>query len=100
MWLNELTLNPSVPEEDERRLSRQAIRIFYELKKGPVWTNRLVAIGRQYNARIYEIRQWLAKYGLTIDKTGRDVQGNYRYELAELAGSKYAETMKKKGRML
>ncbi len=98
MNFNELLLNPSVQAKDEKRLSRQAIHIYNCLRQGPVWTNKLQSIARQYNARLYELRQWLARYGLTIDKTdGPDVCGNYKYELVELAGSGYEKNLKKKG---
>ncbi len=99
MMLSELTLNPSVKPEDERRLSRQALRIYTALQKGPVWTNTLVSLARQYNARIHELRQWLAPQGLTIDLTGKDVQGDFKYELVDSADSRYEQTLKKKGKL-
>jgi len=95
---SELTLNPSVKAEDEKRLSRQAIRIYHELQRGPVWTNKLISIARQYGARMFELRQWLSRYGLTVDRTGGpDIQGNYKYEITNLAGSRYEKNLKRKG---
>lgn len=98
LMLSELTLNPSVKAEDEIRLSRQSVKIYHELQRGPVWTNKLISIARQYNARLFELRQWLARHGLTIDKTGGpDIQGNFKYEIVQLNGSRYEKNLQRKG---
>jgi hypothetical protein len=92
--MNQLTFdnirsNPSVPKIDISRLRRQTIRIYNHLLAGPLWTNQLVGMAKQYNARLKEIREMLAEYSWTVDMTLRGKDGNNRYELRPLAGSKY-----------
>jgi len=97
MLFTEILLNPSVKTADEKRLSKQARKIYQLLRAGPAWTNQLCSVARQYNARIYELRQWLAPQGLTIDKIGKpDIYGNCRYEIVELNGSQYAKILSKR----
>jgi len=103
LLLSELTLNPSIPAEDERRLSRQAEAVWKLFCPGEVshyqavWTNQLVRCAVQYSARINCLRAWLRGYGLTIDLTGSDGSGNNRYEVKEFEGSNYQRLLKKKG---
>ena len=85
-------VNPSVHKADERRLKRQAIAIYNHLKVKPIWTNQLSLIAKQYNARLKEIRAWIAPQGLTIDiiKAGKGPEaGNNCYAIRPIAGSKY-----------
>ena len=89
-----VVVNPSVARADQKRLKHQADVILDRLKAGPVWTSELVSIARQYNARIKEVREMLAERGMTVDCTFRGKDGNNRYELRPIAGSKYqAELM-------
>jgi len=81
--------NVSVPRADRRRLGRQAMAIYSILKAGPVWTEQLGIIAKQYNARIKEIRDWLREFGMTVDCTYRGDDGNNRYELRPFHGSNY-----------
>jgi len=59
------------------------------LRAGPVWTNELSAIAKQYNARINEIRKILLDEGKTVDITAKGKHGNNRYEIRPFHGSKY-----------
>lgn len=89
-----VTPNPSVPAEIGPRLKRQAQAIYAALKRGPLCTNDLRSMAAQYNARIRELREWLAESGMTIDVTAKGKDGNNRYELRAFAGSRYqAELM-------
>lgn len=102
MMLGELLLNPSVPAEDERRLSAQAVRVwqlFVDEQNDfrQVTTNQLRAEAAQYNARLNEIRTWLKDSGLTIDIVAKDLYGGYRYEVREFEGSKYQRLLRKRG---
>lgn len=81
--------NPSAPVEIRPRLKRQAEAIYAALERGPLWTNDLRAMVAQYNARIRELRQWLAKSGMTVDMTYKGKDGNNRYEIKPFAGSRY-----------
>ena len=86
--------NPSAPVEIRPRLKRQTEAIYAALKRGPLWTNDLRSMVAQYNARVRELRTWLAKSGMTVDMTFKGKDGNNRYELRALAGSRYqAELM-------
>lgn len=88
--------NPSAPVEIRPRFKRQAQAIYAALKRGPLWTNDLRSMVAQYNARIRELRTWLAKSGMTVDMTAKGKDGNNRYEIKPFAGSRYeAELMAK-----
>jgi hypothetical protein len=90
----QIQVNATVPAQIAPRLKRQAQAIYAALKHGPLWTNDLRAMAAQYNARIRELREWLAASGQTIDVTAKGRDGNNRYELRPLAGSRYqAEQM-------
>jgi len=103
MMLSEILLNPSVAEADEKRLSRQAERIFRLFCPDEVghyravWTSELVRCAVQYMARLTEIRGYLIPYGLTVDNVGSDGKGNHKYQVVELAGSQYEKRLKKRG---
>lgn len=102
MLLTELMLNPSVKPEDETRLSQQAIRVWQLFCDGrntyrPVWTSALRAVAAQYNARINEIRTWLRTYGLTIDNTGTNGNGDHEYRVREFEGSNYQKVLRRRG---
>ncbi len=89
-----LTLNPSVKEKDELRLSRQAMEM-YELflardRMGLlVSTNDLDAIGDQYQARLYEVRRALISKGLCIDLVKKGEGGVNYYKLVNLEQSTF-----------
>ena len=100
MLLKEIQVNPSVPPEDELRLSRQAMKI-YELLRGRHkygrWVNvdELSNIARQYNARLNEIRRALIPLGLIVgppDK--RDGLNWYRIILLDDAPKKWLHSLK------
>jgi len=96
MLLTEITLNPSVKEKDELRLSRQALEIYNLLKLGPVTTQQAASIACQYNARINEIRHALKFFGLMVDKIeGRD--GGNIYQIVTLEKSTFWKEIKQKG---
>lgn len=105
LTFEQLLLNPSVQQADEKRLSGQTKRIWelFELREGgtthyrKVWTSEMVHIARQYQARLYEIRQWLMRFGLTVERTGKRGPGDYRYEVRNLKGSRYEKLLKKRG---
>lgn len=68
MMLNELTLNPSVKAEDERRLHRSAKKLLglFRVRKITgtlVSTIDIIEIGKgQYNSRLWEVRRFLLKH--------------------------------------
>ena len=83
MMINELLLNSSVKEPDEIRLNNQAKKILDLLKNGRVSTSDLIQIACQYNARIYEIRQYLQQFNQTVKMTPQ-TGGNNLYEIVDL----------------
>jgi hypothetical protein len=93
---NRIEPNRTVAEADRPRLSRQAREILSLLRQGPIRTSELAAIGRQYNARLREVRDFLRPDGQTVDMIERDPGGNNRYAIRPFHGSWYeAELMKK-----
>jgi hypothetical protein len=88
--------NASAPLEIAPRLKHQAAAILAALKRGPLWTNDLGRIAKQYNARIKELRDHLRPQGLTIDMTAKGKDGNNRYELRPFAGSRYEAELERK----
>lgn len=71
-----IPVNRSVPKQDEPRLSRQAGLIYDRLLKGEVSAVEMAQIAMQYNARIYEIRDYLyPKQTVIITRT----RGNLNY---------------------
>jgi len=103
MMLTELRLNPSVPTADEKRLSKQALKIWALFCPDggthyvAVWTEEMRKIAAQYQARLSELRAWLAEAGLTIDRTQKSERGNHKYIVRELRGSNYERLLKKRG---
>lgn len=91
-----LRLNPSVPKEAGIRLKKQAKVIYNRLITGPVWTSELITIARQYNARLNEIRKVLREFGLTVDIIGSKPNGDNRYAIRPLYGSKYQAKLMKR----
>ena len=89
MTFSQLRLNPSVPKAQRLRLSKQAKAVYNRLVAGPIWTNELITIAKQYNARINEIRKCLMEFGLTVDMVESRPDGNNRYKIVPLHGSKY-----------
>jgi hypothetical protein len=86
---NRIKLNRSVPEADRPRLSRQARQILDLLRRRSIRTNELATIGRQYNARLKEVRDYLRPDGLTVDMVEKHSRGNNRYAIRSFHGSHY-----------
>jgi len=84
--------NPSVPKGKIGRVKPQAAEILNKLRNNPLSTKELVSIAPQYNARINEIRYWLAKIGETVDCFVDDDGNNY-YRIVPLHGSKYQKNL-------
>lgn len=82
-------VNVTAEKAEHKRLKHQAAVIINMLRAGPVWTNELRAVAAQYNARLKEIRELLASQGLTVDCTFRGKDGNNRYEIKPMHGSRY-----------
>lgn len=82
MTIAEIFLNPSVPAEDEIRLSKQAHAIYKMLLSGKVSTSDMAQVARQYNARIWEIRQYVEQFGQIVKMTKGD-GGNNLYEIVD-----------------
>lgn len=98
MTFENLNCNRTVPDADCRRLKRQAVEIYEALAAGPKWTFELLRIACQYNARIKELRDWLAEFGLTIDCIEHDSGGNNLYKITDLHGSNYQQMQMAKSR--
>jgi len=92
-----MLLNPSVSAGDEGRLGRQG-RAMLDLFRGraragyTVSTLDMAAIGCQYNARLNEVRHYLARRGEFIDKVAADkqVEGVYHYQIVPFEKSEFA----------
>lgn len=65
------------PKESRKRVSAQALKILERFRMGPLTTNQLSGLARQYNARIKELRDAGYKIVLAIRSEG----GNNTYEL-------------------
>ena len=90
----EILLNPSVPPEDELRLSRQAHAIYnlfmdYHKLGLPVPNTELTKIAFQYQARLYEIRRALIPLGWCIDLVQKSEDGVNCYDLVRLEQSQF-----------
>lgn len=101
MELAEVLLNPSVPVEDELRLSRQAMAMWKLFRAHdkiglPVSTGYLMAIADQYQARLYELRRALINIGLCIDCIGNIGGGIHYYALVNLENSTFYKARKGK----
>lgn len=99
----DILLNPSVAEIDEERLSRQARDIWSLFKYKQfrldlkITTGDLADIGKQYGARLQEVRKALVKTGQMIDEVGRD-GGTHYYQVVPLDRSTFwKEKVVKKG---
>jgi len=95
-----LKTNRTVPEAETARLKKQTVAIYRALQAGPKWTFELLKIACQYNARIKELRDWLAEFGMTIDAIEHEQSGNNLYKITELHGSGYQASLMAKGRKL
>jgi len=93
-----LKVNRTVPSADSARLKRQAVAVYKALLDGPKWTFELLRIACQYNARIKELRDWLAEFGLTIDCIEHAESGNNLYKITDFHGSNYQEMLMAKSR--
>ena len=86
MTFTELSLNSSVLEKDAKRLSRQTRQIFDRMNNRnlpPISTGELSDIAKQYNARIYEIREMLRPHGFKIECIKAE-GGNNHYRIVKL----------------
>ena len=101
LYVNRTVCQSESTVERQRQVTikrKQAKSIFAALKKGPLTTEQLSTMARQYNTRIKELRDWLRQSGQTIDCIPVK-GGNNRYELKPFAGSRYqAELMKKQSK--
>jgi len=93
-----LKMNRTVPQADCDRLKKQAVEIYRALLAGPKWTFELLRIACQYNARIKELRDWLAGFGMTIDCIEHEQSGNNLYKITALHGSHYQASLMAKQR--
>jgi len=93
-----LRVNRTVPDAETARLKKQAVAVYNRLREGPAWTFELLRIACQYNARIKELRDWLAGFGMTIDCIEHEQSGNNLYKITELHGSGYQASLMAKGR--
>jgi hypothetical protein len=91
-----LRTNRTVPAADCDRLKKQAVAIYNRLVAGPAWTFELLRIACQYNARIKELRDWLAGFGMTIDCIEHEQSGNNLYKITALHGSNYQRLLMEK----
>jgi hypothetical protein len=98
--LREIPENISVQRADRKRIKPQTTEIYERLKRGPVWTNELAGIGKQYNARIKELRNFLSASCMTVDMTFQGPDGNNRYEIKPLAGSNYQKQLIARGKRI
>jgi len=90
----DLLLNPSVPAEDEQRLTRQAekiLQIFVRARQqGRLVANtELVSLACQYSARLWEIRRYLVPHGFCVDLVRRGDNGLNWYSMVPLAESTF-----------
>jgi len=90
----EILLNPSVPQADELRLSRQVeemYRLFVEAQKAgvPVANTELARIGLLYQSRLYELRRALIPLGWCIDLVGKTDGGVCFYQLVRVEESRF-----------
>jgi len=88
----EILLNPSVATADEVRLSRQARAMYRLFAEGRVVsTTELARIGRQYGARLWELRRALIPLGWCIDMVSRLRSGVCFYKLVRVEESSFYE---------
>lgn len=94
LTFDDLLLNPSVQPQDEGRLNRQAeaiLRLFLHARRDNrlVTNTELMAIGRQYQARLYEVRRFLVPQGFCIDLIKRDGDGLCYYSMIPIDESTF-----------
>jgi hypothetical protein len=86
----EVLLNPSVATADDLRLSRQARAMYRLFSEGRSVSNvQLAQIGRQYGARLYELRRALIPLGWCIDVVGKGGNGVCFYRLVRIEESSF-----------
>lgn len=96
-------LNPSVPEEDEMRLTRQVLSM-YRLFAARLHTGCLVSttdlreLAAQYSARLNELRWSLIPLGWCIDMVKIGAKGVNHFSLVRLEESTYYKKWLKKHR--
>ena len=101
MELVEVLLNPSVPAEDELRLSAQAMKMWKLFRAWDkvgllVSTADLMEIADQYQARLFELRRALINIGLCIDLVRKGKGGINYYALVNLENSTFYAARKGK----
>ena len=97
LCFGDLLLNPSVPEQDEARLSRQAeaiLQLFVRARQqGRLVANtHMMEIACQYSARLWEIRRYLVPNGFCIDLLKRGDNGLNWYAMVPLRESTFYKT--------
>ena len=91
----EILLNPSVQDDDIKRLSRQCQMIYHKLCMGKIKTSQLARIAKLYNARLNEIRHMVVKHGKMIDCI-KGQGGENTYVMVPLRKSSFWEKVVKK----
>jgi hypothetical protein len=91
---DDLFLNSSIESKDEIRLSGQAeriLRLFIVARRDNrlVSNTALMAIGRQYQARLFEVRRFLVKHGFCIDLVKRNGNGVNYYSMVSVDKSTF-----------
>jgi hypothetical protein len=85
----EILLNPSVATGDELRLSHQGRAMYRLFVGGRVVSNtELARIGRQYGARLWELRRALVPIGFCIDLI-KSRGGVCFYQMRQLSESSF-----------
>ncbi len=86
----EILLNPSVVTADELRLSRQGRGMLKLFEGGRSVSNvQLSQIGRQYGARLWELRRALVPLGWCIDLVSKTRDGVCFYRLVPVEQSSF-----------
>jgi hypothetical protein len=98
----EILLNPSVPDAEQLRLSRQGHRMYRLFaashKMGTkVSTESLMEIACQYSARLNELRHALIPLGWCIDMVRKGSGGNNYFKLVRLGESSYYKNRHERG---
>jgi hypothetical protein len=90
----EILVNPSVPTEDELRLSRQAhrlYRLFLSAYRTGLFVSNLqmAEVGLLYQSRLYELRRALIPCGWCVDLVKKGDKGLCFYQLVRLEKSTF-----------
>lgn len=86
----EILVNSSVTEADELRLSRQVRAMYRLFAEGRLVSNiALAQIGRQYGARLWELRRALVRIGFCIDLITKTRGGLCFYQMRQLSESRF-----------